>query len=149
MPFPFPGIPRKAVDRPPLFFVIISVKKSACKDFFAPDFNNTGRCARGVRKRISGFYFKAAFRAGRRLVPPDDGRVYSLLQEKVIGGIYDDRLLVKPVKAARHLMPGAPYEVPYEGGGQMLLVEEADDWEFLQNLFRAIYDQLPPPKKRK
>lgn len=80
---------------------------------------------------------------------PMMGEYILYYQEKVIGGIYDDRLPVKPVKAVRHLMPGAPYEVPYEGGGKMLLVEEADDWEFLQNLFRAMYDQLPPPKKRK
>ena len=51
----------------------------------------------------------------------------------MIGGIYDDRLLVKPVKAARHLMPGAPYEVPYEGGGKMLLVEEAPTKSITKN----------------
>ena len=57
MPLPFPGIPRKAVDRPPLFCYNIS-KKSACKDFFAPDFNNTGRCARGVQKEYLDFILK-------------------------------------------------------------------------------------------
>ncbi len=80
---------------------------------------------------------------------PMMGEYILYYQEKVIGGIYDDRLLVKPVKAALSLMPDAPYEVPCEGGGKMLLVEEVDDREFLQNLFRAMYDQLPPPKKRK
>jgi len=34
---------------------------------------------------------------------------------KVFGGIYDDRLLVKPVPAAVKLMPDAELEFPYEG----------------------------------
>ena len=38
---------------------------------------------------------------------------------KIVGGIYDDRLLVKPVKAAISYMPTAPYELPYEGAKQM------------------------------
>ena len=32
---------------------------------------------------------------------------------KIIGGIYDDRLLVKPVNSAVSLMPTATYELPY------------------------------------
>ena len=43
---------------------------------------------------------------------------------KILGGIYDDRFLVKPVKAAIRYMPTAPYELPYEGAKEMLLVEE-------------------------
>ena len=41
---------------------------------------------------------------------------------KIVGGIYDDRLLVKPVKSAISLMPDANYELPYEGAKEMLLV---------------------------
>ncbi len=67
---------------------------------------------------------------------------------KVIGGIYDDRLLVKPVRAAKQLMPDAPSELPYEGAKEMLLVEEVDDKEFLKKLFTAISDELPAPKKK-
>lgn len=67
---------------------------------------------------------------------------------KIAGGIYDDRLLVKPVPAAKALMPAAPYEPPYEGAKEMLLVESIDDRAFLENLFRAMYDELPAPKKK-
>lgn len=67
---------------------------------------------------------------------------------RIAGGIYDDRLLVKPVKAARSLLPDAPEEEPYPGAKLLLLVENVDDRDFLQNLFRAMYDQLPAPKKR-
>ena len=68
---------------------------------------------------------------------------------KVIGGIYDDRFLIKPTESARALMPDAAYELPYEGAKEMLLVEETDDREFLQKLFDAVYPELPAPKKKK
>ena len=69
---------------------------------------------------------------------------------KIVGGIYDDRLLVKPVKSAISYMPTAPYELPYEGAKEMLLVDEVDNKEFLTGLFHAMYDELPAlkPKKR-
>lgn len=68
---------------------------------------------------------------------------------KIFGGIYDDRLLVKPVKSAVSYMPTAPYELPYEGAKEMLLVEEVDDKEFLAGLLRTMYDELPVPKSKR
>ena len=68
---------------------------------------------------------------------------------KVAGGIYDDRFLVKPVKSAVRLMPDAPFELPYRGAKEMLLVEKIDDREFLTELLNAMYDELPAPKKKK
>ena len=70
-------------------------------------------------------------------------------QGKIVGGIYDDRFLVKPVNSAKELLPDAPYELPYEGAKEMLLVEETDDRELLCRLFNAMLDELPAPKKRK
>ena len=67
---------------------------------------------------------------------------------RIVGGIYDDRLLVKPVPAALALMPDAPRELPYPGAKEMLLVEDVDDADFLQDLFRAMHDELPPPRSR-
>ena len=63
--------------------------------------------------------------------------------------IYDDRLLVKPVKVAISYMPTAPYELPYEGAKQMLLVDEVDNKNFLAGLFNAMYEELPAPKSKK
>lgn len=68
---------------------------------------------------------------------------------KIVGGIYDDRLLVKPVKSAVSYIPDAPRELPYEGAKEMLLVENVDDRDFLCGLFRAMYDELPAPKPGK
>lgn len=67
---------------------------------------------------------------------------------KIIGGIYDDRFLVKPTASAKRMMPDARPELPYEGGKEMLLVEEVDDREFLCELLNAMYGELPAPRKR-
>ncbi len=68
---------------------------------------------------------------------------------KIVGGIYDDRLLVKPVKAAISYMPDATHELPYEGAKEMLLVDNVDSKEYLSKLFDVMYDELPAPKKKK
>ena len=68
---------------------------------------------------------------------------------KVVGGIYDDRFLVKPVKAAVDMMPDAESELPYEGAKEMLLVDDVENREFLRELLEAMYDELPTPKKKK
>ena len=68
---------------------------------------------------------------------------------KIVGGIYDDRLLVKKTKAALELMPAAICNLPYQGAKEMLLVEEVDSKEFLTKLFEAMYDELPLPKPRR
>lgn len=68
---------------------------------------------------------------------------------KIVGGIYDDRLLVKPVKSTISYMPTPSYELPYEGAKEMLLVDEVDNKEFLTGLFYAMYDELPAPKSKK
>lgn len=68
---------------------------------------------------------------------------------KIADYLCDDRLLVKPVASTVRLMPDAVYETPYEGAKEMLLVKNADDREYLKELFEAMYDELPEPKKRK
>ena len=67
---------------------------------------------------------------------------------KIIGGIYDDRFLVKPVKSAVAMMPDAEMELPYEGAKEMLLVDDVENREFLYELLEMMYDELPVPKKR-
>lgn len=68
---------------------------------------------------------------------------------KIVGGIYDDRLLVKKTRSALELMPAAVCDFPYEGAKEMLLVEEIDNKEFLTKLFEAMYKELPLPKPRR
>lgn len=67
---------------------------------------------------------------------------------KIVGGIYDDRLLVKPTKSAKEYIKNPTYELPYAGGKEMLLVDEVDDRDYLAGLLNAMYDELPMPKKR-
>ena len=68
---------------------------------------------------------------------------------KIVGGIYDDRFLVKPTKSARAMMPDADLELPYEGAKEMLLVDNLENREFLPELIEAMYDELPAPKQKK
>ena len=68
---------------------------------------------------------------------------------RIVGGIYDDRFLVKPTKSAVAMMPDADKELPYEGAKEMLLVDNVENREFLQELLNTMYDELPAPKKKK
>ena len=67
---------------------------------------------------------------------------------KIIGGIYDDRFLVKSTKSAMAMMPDADKELPYEGAKEMLLVDNVDNKAFLRDLLETMYDELPTPKKK-
>lgn len=68
---------------------------------------------------------------------------------KVVGGVYDNRLLLKPTPSATALLPDAPRELPYEGAKPMLLVEDVEDRDLLVKLFDAMCEELPEPKKNK
>ena len=68
---------------------------------------------------------------------------------KIIGGIYDDRFLVKPVKSAMSMMPDARMELPYGGAKEMILVDDLENKAFLSELFEKMYDELPAQRKRK
>ena len=68
---------------------------------------------------------------------------------KIVGGIYDDRFLVKPAKSAVAMMPDADRELPYEGAKEMLLVDDVENREFLHELLEAMYQELPVLKKKK
>lgn len=67
---------------------------------------------------------------------------------KIVGGIYDDRFLVKPTASAKALMPDAEAELPYEGAKEMLLVDNVDNKQFLKKLIEAMFPELPNPKKK-
>ena len=68
---------------------------------------------------------------------------------KIVGGIYDDRFLVKPTKTAVAMMPHASMELPYERSKEMLLVDNVENRDFLRELVEAMYDELPAPKQKK
>ena len=70
-------------------------------------------------------------------------------REKIVGGIYDDRLLVKPVNSAVAYVRNPSFERPYESAKEMLLVDDVDDRDYLQGLLNAMVDELPVPKAKK
>ena len=77
------------------------------------------------------------------------GEYILYMSGRIIGGIYDDRFLVKPTKSAREMMPDADMELPYEGAKEMLLVDNVDNRDFLTQLLTAMSDELPAPKPKK
>lgn len=68
---------------------------------------------------------------------------------KIVGGIYDDRFLVKPVSSAIEYIQNISYELPYEGAKEMLLVDNVDNKEYVAGLLKTMYDDLPMPKPKK
>lgn len=80
---------------------------------------------------------------------PMMGEYILYYRDKVIGGIYDNRFLVKPVKSAIALFPNAPFEEPYKGAKRMLSIDDSEDKARIAELIRAIYHELPPPKIKK
>lgn len=80
---------------------------------------------------------------------PMMGEFLLYYRQKIIGGIYDNRFLVKPIPAAKKLMPQASLEIPYEGAKAMLLVDCVDNRELMRHLIESMYDELPLPTKKK
>lgn len=68
---------------------------------------------------------------------------------KIAAYVCNDRFLVKPVESVRKMVPDAPLEPPYDGAKDMVLIEDIDNKEFLQELFEAMYEELPAPKPKK
>ena len=77
---------------------------------------------------------------------PMMGEYIIYYKDKIAGGVYDDRFLVKAVESANHYMPSAQFDFPYQGAKKMLVVDNVDDKEYLKGLFDAIYEELPMPK---
>ncbi|MBQ4527913.1 MAG: TfoX/Sxy family protein [Clostridia bacterium] len=69
-------------------------------------------------------------------------------KDKIAAYLCDNRVMVKPVPSALNMIPNARFEPPYEGAKDMIVIENADDREFMTKLFNAMYDELPQPKKR-
>ena len=68
---------------------------------------------------------------------------------KIIGGIYDNRFLLKPVKAVLNQLGQPRLDRPYEGAKEMILLEDLEDKSFLARLIRDMYEVLPAPKVKK
>lgn len=67
---------------------------------------------------------------------------------KVVGGIYDNRLLVKVTPSSVKILQNAPKDLPYEGAKEMLLVEDIENREFLKTLFEEMYEELTKLNKK-
>lgn len=80
---------------------------------------------------------------------PMMGEYILYYKDKIFGGIYDNRFLIKQTKSSKELLPSAPLEIPYPHAKEMLLVEEIENKELLEKVIVSMYDQLPKKRKRK
>ena len=103
----------------------------------------------GIKQRILGFILEQLSELEDVTYRAMMGEYIIYYRCKIVGGIYDDRFLVKPTKSAVAMMPNADTELPYEGAKEMLLVDDVDNKEFLRELLDAMYNELPAPKKKK
>lgn len=65
---------------------------------------------------------------------------------KLIGGVYDDRFLLKSTAASRAAL--ATVEIPYEGASEMMLVD-IEGKTAIATLVAEMLPELPEPKKRR
>ncbi len=82
-------------------------------------------------------------------VKPMMGEYLLYYRGKLVGDICDNRVLLKPVEAAKRLLPNAEMQPPYTGAKPMLVLEDIDDGDFILSLFEAMYPELPEPKAKK
>ena len=82
---------------------------------------------------------------------PMMGEYVLYCHSKVIGGVYDDRLLLKATSAALRLLEeegiDAQFDIPYPGAKEML-VAPVDERALLCRVIDAIAEELPAPRKR-
>ncbi len=100
-------------------------------------------------KEYLDFIMEQLRAAGDISYRPMMGEYIIYYRSKIVGGIYDNRFLIKPTKSAAALMPDAESVLPYGGAKEMLIVEDVENAEFLSELLEAIYDELPAPKTKK
>ncbi|MBP5551023.1 MAG: TfoX/Sxy family protein [Bacilli bacterium] len=79
---------------------------------------------------------------------PMMGEYILYYKDRIFGGIYDDRFLVKITKTSKELMPNADEDIPYDGAKPMLLVDNVDDRQFLKELIDSMWSELPEKKRK-
>ncbi len=80
---------------------------------------------------------------------PMMGEYIIYYRDKIVGGIYDDRLLLKPTHNAISYMKNVIYEIPYKGAKEMILVDNVDSKDYLVGLFEIVYKDLLAAKNKK
>ena len=81
-------------------------------------------------------------------IRPMMGEYVLYCRGRVVGGIYDDRLLLKPAASALALMPNAERDLPYDGAKEML-VADVDDADLTCRVIECIASELPAPKPKR
>ena len=69
-------------------------------------------------------------------------------RDKVFGGVYDDRFLIKPTKTVLERFPDAEFASPYPGGREMVVLD-TEDRTFIKQLVMDMTEEIPAPKEKR
>lgn len=69
-------------------------------------------------------------------------------KDKIIGGIFDNQLLLKPTKSVLNHIKEPTLVLPYDGAKTKMILFYKKDCELLKTIVLAMYDELPNPKKK-
>ena len=79
---------------------------------------------------------------GSLVARPMMGEFLLYYKDKLVGGIYDNRLLLKPTKTLLAKFPNPNYAIPYEGAKAMVEIDNFEDKELLKVLFESVFSDL-------
>ncbi|MBR5947979.1 MAG: TfoX/Sxy family protein [Clostridia bacterium] len=77
------------------------------------------------------------------------GEYLIYVQGALVGGIYDDSFLLKPVPSALEMLKEVPLVEPYPGAKKMLLVDKLEDKCFLKALLETAAGDILESKGKK
>ena len=61
---------------------------------------------------------------------------------KIVGWIYDNRLLLKSTEKAKNLMENVKMKIPYPWSKPMIYMDNVDNSDLLKQLFEITYQEL-------
>ncbi len=67
----------------------------------------------------------------------------------IFGLICDDHFYIKPTKAGKLLLRKEELRAPYEGAKEYFYITDIDDRDYLSELVRVTFKELPEVKKKK
>ena len=68
--------------------------------------------------------------------------------QKIIGWIYDNRLLLKPTEQVKEIMNNMEMQVPYPWAKPMIYVDNIDNSDYLKKIIETTYQWLSSLKDK-
>lgn len=86
---------------------------------------------------------------GNVTIRPMMGEYVLYYRGRVFGGLYDNRLMIKPLASARCILNDCEMEIPHpDAQKEMIRLDDLENPALLFELLEAMYPELPEPKPR-